>query len=659
MQLKDMARKEDGENMDDVLPGGDDTPTPAKASQFVPRSNPDTSATILTEDEAERKGDFTALLRIRLANAARETSEKIDINGDGIVMTGLSTEGESVLYGRDEYGGYYAKDGFYHDKFGGYYDDFGYHDKSGSFTTNSGAHWDAATGKMTNADGTERKVVSEVVRDRMKKDPKLGETVTMIDEQFNQDENAKNGNTAKPKTDTAGAAATEGGGRKPSGTTTSTETREKTESVIEERIANGQNPNGPATTEEITRANERFKRKSAHVENRRGALSEFLVSQNAATGTVPDATSEELQQANAAYKKKGGSSTKPTFTAVSKEEATTKIGHVHLPAKKGAHVHGPEDHGSPTGAKQDAPAIADGDKPKDQKTDAAASSTNWYKDERGGYWDEYGGYYDKDGGYWEVDGGYWDRFNVYTDVKGGRTWPDGSYLDPNFNYVDKDGCYFMEDGTKIKPPAGMDFKKQMQEAAMKGEEWHLPEELKPLLSSKMIAPDLTLKATSSLAPIDASLLTPMKLDQSAKTEPVTGVALPVKLEPVPLKLEPIKIGANLELPPLKLDTNFGATTSRSTSFSLVDSKPGRTPIAGDGTHVDTDYQLCTTQGNPKNDFSSFFNNYHSFLTSSKPETKFYDLSNITLSPSVDATTQLAVLKTPADEKSAVPAPKLA
>lgn len=649
-----MATKKGGKGKG-VPTSDDNTLTDEAPSQFVAPSSPESSFSILTEEEAERKGDFTALLRIRLANAAREVNEHMDVNGDGVVAGSLSPGGghDSVLFARDEYGGYYAKDGYYHDKFGGFYDDYGYHDKSGSYTTNSGAHWDAKTGKMTNADGTERTVSSETVREQLKKDPKLGETITTIDEQFNQEQN---GGESKPKVDTAGAASTAGGGRGRVQKPTSAETREKTEIVMEEREAEGRDLHGPSSAAERKRANEIYKNRHRHINNQRGELTNFIAAQS----TAP-ATSAELKQANEAFSQRGGGHGKTTFKAVSKEEAQAALGRIHVPVKEGAHVHTSADHGGAADHDHDehgsTPAAkADGEtKPKDQKANAATTpGGNWYADSKGGFWDEYGGYYDKDGGYWEFDGGYWDKYNVYTDVNGGRTWPDKSYLDPNFNYVDKDGCYWTDDGTKIKPPAGMDFKKQMQEAAAKHEKWHLPEELVPLITSKVPAPDL-MKSTAPITQDLASSLTPIKL-----TDPKAGDA--PKTDPVTPVLSPVKLNTNLELLPPKLTSGFDSSPAAAgTSFSLLDPKRNSTPASPENNfNVDqSQFQMCTAQSSPKNDFSSFFNNYHDFLSSAKPETKFYDLSNITWSPSIDTKTQLAVLTTPADNKTAVPPPKLA
>jgi hypothetical protein len=656
-----MAIKEDGTDKEGIV--ADDVQTGSRASQFVPASNADTSAIILTEDEAERKGDFTALQRIKLANAAREANEHFDVNGDGFVANSLSSgqEGENPgLYGRDDCGGYYAKSGDYYDKFGGHYDPYGYEDKAGNYTSDSGEHWDKKTGKVTNADGTERKVDSTVVRDEMEKDPNVGKTVVQVDEQFRR--RRVGAKPKEPRVDKKKASETEGGGTPTVTPPPSKEDKAKTEIVIEERKASGQDVNGPATTEEMKHADQVYQWRLKHVSAAREALSEFIVGQNVA--------GDEKQ---AADPQKDGSGKKPKFKAVSKAEATAKLGHIHLPPKADGHIHAPDHHGgsadhdhdAPTNAKPDPAAKTGGDaKPKDQKSDATTGADgNWYQDARGGYWDEFGGYYDKDGGYWEADGGYWDKYNVYTDVNGGRTWPDGSYLDPNFNYVDKDGCYYMEDGTQIKPPAGMDFKKQMQEAATKHEKWHLPEELIPLLQSKApVLPELTLSTVSPVAPLVASSFTPMKFpdpkaDASPKIETVTRIETPLKLDSVPLKLEPVKLGANLDLPPLKLNTSIGLPPATGASFSLLDPKQNSTPAKPEGNF--NQYQMCTTQGDPKkNDFSSFFNNYHTFLTSEKPigETKYYDLSNITLSPGIGTKPQFASLTTP-DNKGIIPSPK--
>ncbi|TAL40049.1 MAG: hypothetical protein EPN97_00920 [Alphaproteobacteria bacterium] len=669
-----MATKKGGKGKD-VPTSGDITLIDETASQFVAPSNPESSFSILTEEEAERKGDFTALLRIRLANAAREINEHMDVNGDGVVAGSLSPgEGhDSVLFARDEYGGCYAKDGYYHDKFGGYYDGIGYTAKDGSYTSIGGEHWDAKTGKVTNADGTERRQTSDVVAEAAKKDPKIGRDQVKADTQIAEsreeaERKRKKAPSQKRGVDTKGASQSAGGGLR-SGVTITADDQEKSDIILQRRIERHEDTSKPITAADIKYAAEQQARRKRGVEHRRGALSEFIAAQS----TAP-VTSAELKQANEAFSQRGDNYRKTTFKAVSKEEAQAALGRIHVPVKEGAHVHSSADHGGAADHDHDdhsstaaAKAVSE-TKPKDQKDNAATTpGGNWYADSKGGYWDEYGGYYDKDGGYWEVDGGYWDKYNVYTDVNGGRTWPDKSYLDPNFNYVDKDGCYWTDDGTKIKPPAGMDFKKQMQEAAAKHEQWHLPEELKSLITSKVPAPDLNLKSTAPITPDIASSLTPIKLTDpkagdAPKAEPVTPVLSPIKIDAAPLRLEPVKFSPSLDLPPLKLNTNVGASTTTSgTSFSLLDAKQNSTPASTDNNfNVDqSHFQMCTAQSSPKNDFSSFFNNYHDFLSSAKPETKFYDLSNITWSPSIDAKTQLAVLTTPADNKTAVPPPKLA
>lgn len=648
-----MAIKEDGQNTDDALPV--DTQTGPVTSQFVAPVNPDASSTVLTEDEAERKGDFTALLRIKLANAAREASEHFDVNGDGFIATSLSSASEGETSGsavRDECGGYYAQNGDYYDKYGGHYDDLGYSAKNGDYTSDCGEHWDKKTGKITNADGTERKVDSTVVQEEMKKDPNVGKTVVQVDEQFRR--RRLGHKPKKPKVDKKKASNTEGGGTPVATPPPSKEDKAKTEIVIEERKANGLDLNGPATAAEMKHAEEIYQWRLKHVNNAREDLSEFIVSQSAA-GIKPDAA----KSATGLGTQSGGNPKKPKFTAVSKEEAEAALGRLHVPVKEGAHVHTSADHGGPADHDHDdhgalPGAKAEGEaKPKDQKSDNTTDGANWYADSKGGYWDEFGGYYDKDGGYWEADGGYWDKYNVYTDVNGGRTWPDKSYLDPNFNYVDAAGCYYMPDGTQIKPPAGMDFKKQMQEAAAKHEEWHLPEELVPLLKAKdPVLPALTLDAVSPVAPLLAASLVPPK-PVDAATEKTVKVDPVAKVE-TPIKLEPVKLSTNLNLTPLKLNTNFGSTTTVNTTFSMIDPKQNSTPEK-----PESQFQMCSAQTSPKNDFSSFFNNYHSFLTSEKPvgETKFYDLSNITLSPSVDPKTTLASLNTTVDSKNVVPTPK--
>ena len=656
-----MAIKEDGREQDD-LPAGADKPQPeTTASQFATR-NADASHNILTEDEAERKGDFTALLRIRLANAAREASEHLDVNGDGFIAQSLSS-GEadrtapSLFYGQDEFGGYYAKDGNYHDKFGGYYDPFGYTAKDGSYTSAGGDHWDAETGKVTLASGEERPQTSEVVQQAIENDPTIARDQIKMDTQVAESRETEErkrrkqpSGKKKPKVNTAAAAQAAGAGIAYGAVVVTNDDREVSNIILETRIQEHRDTSKPATADEIQRANEEFLRKKGFIERARTRLSQQI-----ADDATPDDKDGVAQRGD-----------RPKFTAVSKEEASAKIKSMHVPAAaakvtKATKATGATPGGDVKKPEDGATTATTGNTTADQKTDAtAAAGSNWYADARGGYWDEFGGYYDKDGGYWEVDGGYWDKYNVYTDVNGGRTWPDGSYLDPKSNFVDKDGCYYMPDGAQIKPPVGMDFKKQMQEAAAKNETWHLPDELKPLLMSKVPAVDLNLKA---LAPISSNLASSLKpLDLTGlKTAPVTNVETPVKFDAVPLKLEPGKLGANLTLPPLKLDSGLGSPTAKGTGFSLLDPKQNSTPAsAGNNFNVDTSrFQMCSTQGNPKNDFSSFFNNYHTFLTADKPasETKFYDLSNITLSPTIDTKTQLASLTTPAETKGTILSPK--
>ena len=663
-----MAIKEDGQDTEDTLPV--DTRIGAPASQFVAPANPDGASTILTEDEAERKGDFTALLRIKLANAAREASEHFDVNGDGYVATSLSSSGEaesvagSALYGRDEFGGYYAKDGDYYDKFGGYYDDHGYTAKDGSYTSIGGEHWDASTGKVTDADGTEREQTSDVVADAIKKKPTIGRDQVKMDtrvaENREAEERKKKKKPAKqPKINKPGAAASAGGGIQ-FGITITAEDKEKSDIILQGRIERHEDTSKPPTAAEIKNANEVFENRRKHVDHVREDLSEFIVSQRLQGGQgAATVTADEMKQADAIFQQRSGSRKKTTFKAVSKEEAEAALGRIHVPVKEGAHVHTSADHGGPADHDHDdhsalPAAKAEGEaKPKDQKSDAATDGANWYADSKGGYWDEFGGYYDKDGGYWEVDGGYWDKYNVYTDVNGGRTWPDKSYLDPDFNYVDAAGCYYMPDGTQIKPPAGMDFKKEMQEAAAKHEKWHLPEELVPLLKAK----DPVLPALSQGAVSPGAQHEDTKTDQTVKVDPVTKVETPVKLDATSVKLEPVKLSTNLNLTPLKLNTNFGTTTTVNTTFSLLDPKQNSTPAKPEENY--SQFQMCSAQSSPKNDFSSFFNNYHSFLTSEKAvgETKFYDLSNITLSPSIDPKPQLASLTTTSENKGVVPTPK--
>jgi len=58
----------------------------------------------------------------------------------------------------DKYGGHCGSDGFYYDRFGGHYEDCGYEYKDGSFTSRTGAHYDAKSNKILERDGSEREV---------------------------------------------------------------------------------------------------------------------------------------------------------------------------------------------------------------------------------------------------------------------------------------------------------------------------------------------------------------------------------------------------------------------------------------------------------------------------------------------------------------------
>lgn len=310
----------------------------------------------------------------------------------------------------DSYGGYLGEDGCYYDRFGGHYDDYGYESRDGSYTSLTGSHYDATTGNITQADGTERAVPKDLQGKPDKKAiVKAEAAVVALD---NRKEPNARPMTAEQK---AAAAATEAGalGDTPQLPQANEEQQQVADQAVRIRKRKGKRLDATWTREELE-----------------AARAEVDAERKAHTKEYDD------YEAVLAGKKDKPASDDERYQPVSKDQALSKIGHVHS-----------------LGTQTTTPPA-----------DPAASATEWYTDKNGGYWDEFGGYYDNKGGYWDTNGGYWDKNGGYTDKHDGYTWADGSYLDARNNYVDSGGNLWAADGTYYKAQPNIDYKAQLQEA---------------------------------------------------------------------------------------------------------------------------------------------------------------------------------------------------
>lgn len=623
------------------LVAGEDPSPGVATSQFVkddPEKTPATapggtaaSATSETEsdlEDAALRGDALAIARLKLAKQAREENEHIDVDDDG-EHDEPEPEILSTLFTRDEFGGFVAKDDDYYDSFGGHYDSFGYTAEDGSYTNTSGERYNAGTNEFKEKNGKTMEVPGAVTQMAAEDKTAGAEFLSMaeaeqhrIDSGANRGADPKAGLQQKPAVNRAAASRREGGGQETGNTPTGKEAREV--ATIGTAMKQDDKHHGRHTKKdyeylpEAERIQWRLRKELGERANQVLADHQKLLDYiHAHPASAADAKLGAA--ATPADKGQAGAEAMPSeFTAVSADVVAKTL------------------HSQPAVHHGDGAKASSGDKVE------AAASTTWYADKDGGYWDEFGGYYDKTGAYWDTDGTFYSadgKFNI--DPKGGTHWTDGSYTDTHGHTVDKDGDYVDFDGTKVKPPEGVDFKKQMIEADQKGERWTPPERAAPLSAEDTRLPstildNLPFTFTPSLN------LPPLQLQPQIPVAAPATAATDLRLTPPKLIADTTKT-APVIATDAKQDANFKVDASRFTQAA------------------------CTEPGTKSSSwsFSSLFSGVHDWMmgsnkTTTVKDTRFLD----TASPTACTTSPLALnsggvtpLMTAPETKTAV-APKM-
>ena len=480
-----------GERLDGIATAAN----PLGLTTGAPVATGTSAAPDLDPEEAARRGDYTALARIRLANQAREENEHIDVNGDGHIDGSRQAEFTSTMFSRDQYGGFKDPDGGYNDSFGGHYDTFGYKAQDGSYTNTSGESYNAKTNTFTDASGAPMKVpgaVTEIASTDRAAGADFVQFSAMAQADITNGTAPPNApasrNGEAPVTVDGKAAAARAGGAL---STSAPPTSERAQAVgaIGTAIQHNTRVHGgkPVPNWQLLPEAERLEWKlrqqygaaEASVLSDQKRLLAFIKANQATPGangkiTGPAAATSASVPAVAAANSTAPSPEQPAFHEVSEAEVSKALNSQPI-------IHHHSD-GTVDTARSSADKVE------------VASGTTWYADSKGGFWDQYGGYYDKTGAYWDTDGTYYSpdgKFSI--DPKGATRWTDGSYTDTHGHTVDKDGNYVDFDGTRIKPPEGVDFKAQMIAADSKNERWTPPERPVPLATADTVLPSTMLK----------------------------------------------------------------------------------------------------------------------------------------------------------------------
>lgn len=583
--------------------------------------------------EAIEEGDYTAIAQIHMANALRELNEHIDVNGDGNIVGG-ERQPMSSMFTEDKFGMFHANDDeFVYDKFGGRYDAYGYRSGNGSYTNTSGEHYDSTSKTFTGKDGKPMEV-NGAMKDMVKDDPEAGADYLQALDAQRHPEDTKTA-TPQAKVDGQKGSDTPGGGLHTTESPPPTEKQIQHATVdvhVKGMVAKAGIKTVPAYKYEnlpaVQRMNWKLEQMPAserkHILASKANMEKF-------SAQYKQEILKEAKDANAA----NGKGQQPTefandeFKVVSADEVAKA-----LHSQPIIHHHAETN----TPASSSAGTAAPGTPTSSADKVETATSTTWIADKDGGFWDEYGGYYDKTGAYWDADGTYYSPDGKFsTDVNGATSWADGSYSDKQGHTIDKDGNYIDFDGTRIKPPEGVDFKKQMMEAVAKGERWTPPERTTPLEIATVPSTLLSeMPFSFNLKPLDLAPVTPTITNPASQTATVT--------------------------------TSATTTTATTKDASLPGSTIAATktaPIATD-TKADTSLKIDTShfvQANvnplPATSFASAFGDLHDWLmgigTPSVTDTKSTSPSSLssTLLSSTATVTPVATTT----NKTAAPVPK--